>query len=361
MLELNKLSKEIEDEEEILSQLGDNSEIFECLKTIYSWYILQDILKGNSYISDAMIEKYNKYNLDLRKLKYIYKTYFPKEYNDMFRKEGKCNYVSFNGKKCKKCNPDDFYKTIKSKIDLLPNNEPEKEIIKNELEENRFLVKLNVTDNGAIPYQLHQKELEKILENQAQYYKTLNENKENIVKLFNFRIPYYVGPLSKKDGKWSWIVRNSEENIRPWNFEEVVNTDATAEEFIRRMTNKCTYLINEDVIPKNSLLYSRYCVLNELNNIRVEDNHFDRKTKNNIIENLFYKRKKVTKKMLADYLKTEGLPYENIIGLTDNSNFNSSMSSYIDFKNIFGEVNESNEKMIEDIIYWITIFEEKKH
>lgn len=353
-------AREIDNEDEIINLLNENSYIYQSLKSIYSWYILQDILNGKSYISDAMIQKYNKYNQDLKKLKRIYKKYYSFEYNDMFRKYGKDNYVSFNGKNCKKCKPEEFYKLLKKKIDLLPYDEIDKDRISQDLEENNFLVKINVTDNSAIPYQLHRKELEKILENQSTYYKTLKENKENILKLFSFRIPYYVGPLSKEKGKWSWVIRKSNESVRPWNFEEIIDEDATAEEFIKRMTNKCTYLINENVIPKNSLLYSRYCVLNELNNIRVEDNHFDKKTKNAIIENLFYRSKKVNKKMISDYLKSEGLPYENITGLSDNNNFNSSMTSYIDFKKIFGKIDESNENMIEDLIYWITIFEEKK-
>ncbi|RND35864.1 CRISPR-associated protein Cas9/Csn1, subtype II/NMEMI [Lacticaseibacillus paracasei] len=33
-----------------------------------------------------------------------------------------------------------------------------------------------------------------------------------------------------------------------------------------------TYLIGEDVLPKQSLLYQSYEVLNELNNVRVNDN-----------------------------------------------------------------------------------------
>ena len=46
----------------------------------------------------------------------------------------------------------------------------------------------------------------------------------------------------------------------------MVDLEASAEQFIRRMTNKCTYLPSEDVLPKYSLLYSKYEVLNELNN-----------------------------------------------------------------------------------------------
>lgn len=357
-------STEIDNEEEIKNSLQEYADIYECMSSIYSWFILQDILKGKVYISEALIEKYEKYSKDLRILKNIYKEYFPEEYKEMFRKEKANNYVAYNGKnsgeKCKKCKPEEFFAMLKKKIESLPNECKEKEKIKKEIEENNFLVKINVTENGAIPHQLHQKELEKILENQSKYYKTLEENKENIIKLFSFKIPYYVGPLSKSEGKWSWIVRKENGPIRPWSFEQIVDEDATAEKFIRRMTNKCTYIINEDVMPKQSILYSRFCVLNELNNIKVNERHIARDMKRKIIEKLFKSKKKVTLNMLKDLYRCEGFKVDTITGLSDGNNFNSNMASYIDMKNIFGDVNESNIEQCEKIIYWITIFEEKK-
>lgn len=359
-----KFSEEIENEEEIKEELQEYSNIFENMSNIYSWFILQNILKGNNYISEAFIEKYNKYEKDLKVLKNIYKTYYNKEYSEMFRKIGKDNYVAYNGKtcgkNCKKCKPVDFFKTLKKKIEALPDECIEKVKILEEIENHEFLVKLNVTDNGTIPHQLHQRELEIILNNQSKYYPTLQENKDNIIKLFSFRIPYYVGPLSKSKGKWSWIERK-DGNIRPWNFEQIVDIDSTAEAFIKRMTNKCTYLINENVMPKKSLLYSKYCVLNELNNIKVDGRRLDKNTKRNIIEHLFKKKKKVTAKDLKDFYKLNGHDINEITGLTDKVNFNSNMSSYIDMKNIFSEeFNEDSIEEYEEIIYWITIFEDKK-
>ena len=50
------------------------------------------------------------------------------------------------------------------------------------------------------------------------------------------------------------------------------------------MTNKCTYLINEDVMPKQSLLYSKFCVLNELNNLRINEKSLAKDTKKLIID-----------------------------------------------------------------------------
>lgn len=58
-------------------------------------------------------------------------------------------------------------------------------------------------------------------------------------------------------------------SITPWNFHQIVDSDASEEQFIRRMTNKCTYLVGQDVLPANSLLYSEYVFLNELNNLRI--------------------------------------------------------------------------------------------
>ena len=187
---------EIENEDEIKELLGDDSKIYETLKTIYSWYVLQDILKGKKYISEAFIDKYENYKKDLELLKVIYKKYFKDEYTQMFREEGKDNYVAYNGKNCgktcKKCKPEDFFKTLKKKIEELPDEEENKKKILDKIAEGEFLRKLHITDNGAIPHQLHQIELEKILENQSKYYKTLQENKDKIIQLFYFRIPYFV-------------------------------------------------------------------------------------------------------------------------------------------------------------------------
>ena len=365
-IEKNKLtfSNEIENEEEIKNELQEKAEIYEAMNEIYSWFVLQDILKGKTYISEAMIDKYEKYQDDLKMLKKVYKEYMPEEYRNMFKKYEKNNYVAYDGKSqgktYKKCTPEDFFSNLKKKVDTLPEECKEKEKIKKDLEDNNFLKKINVTENGAIPHQLHQKELKMILENQSQYYETLKENEENIMKLFYFRIPYYIGPLSKEKGKWSWIVRKSNESIRPWNFEEVVDEDATAEEFIKRMTNKCTYILNEDVMPKQSLLYSKFCVLNELNNIRVNGKHIAKDTKRKIIDTLFKEKKKVTRKMLIEFYKIEGIEVKSIEGLQDGENFMSNMASYIDMKKILGKVDEENYEQCENLIYWITIFEEKK-
>ena len=306
-LEQNKLcfKKEIENEDEIKELLCENSKYYEALKSIYSWYTLQNILKGKDYISEAMIEKYKKYQTDLKRLKKVWKKYLPEQYSDMFKKYSSNNYVAYNGKsegeRYKKCSYENFTKYVKGKLESLKENSDVQEIL-NDIANEDFLVKINTTENSEIPHQLHKKELDIILENQSQYYESLRKNKEKIKELFEFRIPYYVGPLSiNNNSKFSWIIRNSNEKIRPWNFSEIVNEDATAEKFINRMTNKCTYLKNEDVLPKNSIIYSEYCVLNELNNITVNDRKIGKDFKSKILYDLFCKKSKVTVKDLKPF------------------------------------------------------------
>lgn len=358
-------SNEIDNEEEILNELGEFEFIYDSLKNIYSWHILQNMLNNEKYISGAFIKKYQKYNKDLNLLKLVYKKYLPELYNQMFREKRTNNYVAYNGKNnsdtIKKCKMEDLYTTIKNDLKNLDDNIVEKVIILTEIENNDFLRKINSVENGAIPYQLHKVELEQILKNQSKYYKTIDENKEKILSLLTFRIPYYVGPLAKNNqiSKWSWIVRKSNEKILPWTFDKVVDIDETAEKFIKRMTNKCTYLINEDVMPKQSILYSKFCVYNELNNIKINNKLLAKDMKDKIYKELFLKKKKVTTDHVIKLYNQCGFEVESITGCSDGKNFNSSMSSYIDLEKVFGNINESNLEQCEKLIYWITIFEDK--
>ena len=153
---------------------------------------------------------------------------------------------------------------------------PEVAEILSSIDENNFLPKLRTSANSVIPYQVNSAELKAILNKSKEKFTFLNETDEDglsvagkIISIFEFRIPYFVGPLSKNGSKNAWIERRTDERIMPWNIEKVVDFDKSEQEFIKRMQNNCTYLRGEACLPKNSLLYSEYMVLNELNNLRI--------------------------------------------------------------------------------------------
>lgn len=284
--------------------LGEQFYIIESAKAVYDWSILADILGDSASISEAKVKSYEKHKEDLAYLKKVVKQYLPKEiYKKVFviTEDKLCNYPAYigmtkiNGKKVdlqgKQCSREDFLSFLKKEVVKKIEDESVKNYLSEEIEKDTFLPRQVNKDNGVIPYQIHKFELKKIIDNLSDKMPFIKENGEKIMQLFEFRIPYYVGPLGKKSEKFAWAVRKNDDKIYPWNFEQVIDVEESAEKFIRRMTNKCTYLIGEDVLPKDSLLYSKYIVLNELNNLRLGGEKISVALKQRIYEELFQRNR----------------------------------------------------------------------
>ncbi|MCQ2533542.1 MAG: type II CRISPR RNA-guided endonuclease Cas9 [Clostridia bacterium] len=371
-------SATFDDEIDALSSIIDDAEYDLLLKVkkLYDWSVLVDILQGATMISKAKIKTYEQHEKDLKFLKYIVKTYVPDKYNAVFRDCGKeKNYASYsyNCKNYKgKAIPADYkMATVEefSKYILGVINPLESEIdyddaerfadMKERLATNSFCPKQMTGDNRVIPYQLYYVELKAILENASHYLDFLNEsdsygsNKDKILSIMKFRIPYYVGPLNNHS-EHAWMVRKAAGPIYPWNFDEIVDKDASEVEFIRRMTGKCSYILGEDVLPKNSLLYAKFEVLNEINNIKVNDKKISVEAKQGIYENLFMRNRKVTVKKIKDYLCANGfMKIEDSLSGIDQT-IKSSLKAYHDFKQyiVAGKLTECD---VENIITRITL------
>lgn len=227
-----------------------------------------------------------------------------------------------------------------------------------EIENSTFMPKQVTEDNGVVPMQVNEKELVAILDNAKEYLPFLlnkdNDGKtvyDKIKALFEYRIPYYIGPLNTHSTK-HWLVR-SNEKIYPWNIEDVVDFDKSAEKFIEKLTSKCTYLPQYDVIPKHSLLYNKFCVLNELNNLKIDGEKISVQLKQDIYNDLFKKYYKVTNKKLCYYLKSRNIAFDEISGI--DNDFKSSLKSYKDLV----AYNLTDEQK-EEIVKAITIFGDDK-
>lgn len=367
-----------QDLEEIENLLTENEMNFlERMKKTYDWSILANILNGEAYLSDAKVATYEKHKKDLEDLKYVIKEYATEEYRNMFSEldEKKANYVRYTGHYIvnknkvypgKKVTQEEFCKNILSILKKIKQNDPIIDRIKDECEKLTFMPKQIDKRNGVLPYQLHQEELRKIIANAEKYYEFLNEKdsngyltKEKIEKLLIFRIPYYVGPLNDKhkESGFCWIEKKSNEKIYPWNFDDVVDKDKSSENFIMRMTNKCTYLVGEDVLPNQSILYSKFRVLNELNNLKINGEKPDVEVKKKIYNELFLTGKSVTTKKIKSFYKKEfGIDVE-VSGI--DGDFKNKMDSYSKIKSILGDV-ESNMEMVENIILWSTVLGSEK-
>lgn len=389
-------SKYDDEEDTLLKQLGDKFDVLSLFKKLYDMVFLKKLFKGSNEtsISNLRVEYYNSHKEDLKELKQVlkenkkeYKRILenpPKEYNDSDIKKDK------NKKeKDKNENKLDFiyykythnkidYEELKKELEKTFKNLSESELlnkIKEKLEKGDFLPRITSTDNGKYPYQFNKDELRKIIENQGKYYPFLLEKVNGVYKIekiLSFKIPYYVGPLNNqtrdKDVKNpnAWLIRNDGyENIaiNPFNFEEIVNKEATAREFIERMVGKCTYINNEKALALNSIFYSRFKVYNELKQISIGERKISKNDIDSIYNGLFLKKAKVTQKDLEDFYYVNGKQnMGEIKGFQKDKEFASNMKSYIDF---FGDngifvgtsyTEEDAEQIIEDI----TIFEDKE-
>ena len=125
------------------------------------------------------------------------------------------------------------------------------------------------------------------------------------------------------------------------------------------MTNKCTYLVGEDVLPKDSLLYSKYIVLNELNNLRLGGEKISVALKQRIYEELFQRKRKVRQKDLKNYLIREGIAGKEVEISGIDGDFKGSLTAYHDFKEKLTGV-ELSKKEQEEIILNIVLFGDDK-
>lgn len=358
-----------EDLEELLGKIGDDyADLFTSAKNLYDAILLSGILtvddnSTKAPLSASMIKRYAEHHEDLEKLKEFIKTNKSELYHDIFKDETKNGYAGYieNGVK-----QDEFYKYLKNTLSKIAGSD----YFLDKIEREDFLRKQRTFDNGSIPHQIHLQEMHAILRRQGDYYPFLKENQDRIEKILTFRIPYYVGPLARKDSRFSWAEYHSDEKITPWNFDKVIDKEKSAEKFITRMTLNDLYLPEEKVLPKHSHVYETYVVYNELTKIKYvneqgKDSFFDSNMKQEIFDHVFKENRKVTKEKLLNYLNKEFPEYriKDLIGLDkENKSFNASLGTYHDLKKILDKAfldDKVNEEVIEDIIKTLTLFEDK--
>lgn len=357
-------------EAELADLLGEDMQLIYRIKRIYDWSILDELRSGEKYLSDAKVKVYEQHQSELRELKSLFRVDV-KAYKEMFRAARKNldNYSAYSGHGARnyRCDYDKFsayarkqLKALNGKLDKEQKKTAER--VAEGLEMGLYLGKQTSKNNGVIPHQLHEQELQNIVERASAYLPFLNEIddsglalKQRIMEIFRFRIPYYVGPLNSRSEK-SWIVRGSEK-IYPWNFEQVVDLEKSADRFITRMTATCSY-IGEHVLPKDSLLYSRFVVLNMINKIRVNDKLISVENKQRLFNEHLLVRGKGNFQSVKDYLLSVGIMQkgDELSGI--DKEFKVSLAGYKVFERILSK--ENTTMMVEDIIRHIVLFGEDR-
>ncbi|MBQ3513093.1 MAG: type II CRISPR RNA-guided endonuclease Cas9 [Lachnospiraceae bacterium] len=361
--------------------LGDDYfELLEIIKEFHDICMLSSIIKGNKYLSESRVELFEEHKKDRKMLQSVLKKYDMKAYNEMFRVMKEGNYsayvgsVNAHGKKVRRNggkgrSEEDFYKTVKKVIGNFPEDDENVKTILAKIENETFMPKQLTVSNGVIPNQLHASEMKAILTNAEKYLPFLLDKDESgltvsqrILQLFTFHIPYYIGPIGAV-GDNVWAKRRPGEEkgkVYPWNFEQKIDMQNAAEEFIGRMVRHCTYLTGERTLPKQSLLYEKFMVLNELNNLKINGAKPDVDVKQGIYENLFKTGKKVTLNVLENYLYNNSIiqSKDDVVISGIDAGFNASLTSVGKFKGVLGDdlFYDETQAMVEKIIFWGTVY-----
>lgn len=322
---------DMEDKREFLIKLR---ELFTCAKSC------SYLDGGSKCVSEKKIKIYEQHRKDLNTLKYLGNKYKPEEYKNI-----------------KNLDRQEFSKKIGS---IMKNIKPESKDKQVFDDMKNPLPRQVDSDNRVIPQQLYRVELEKILENASKHLDFMNKSdgsgktvKDKILSIFDYKIPYYVGPLHKTGKNNAWFEKQKgkeNEKILPWNWQDVIDEGESEQAFIRRMTNHCTYLPDKDVLPANSLLYEEFCVLDKINNIRIDECLIDPNTKQKLYDELFKGRSNnVTIAKIKEWLKCKGkLDGNSEISGTE-PDYKGSLKSYHIFKKMLDN-GTLNEKDVEDII-----------
>ncbi len=381
---------------EIESAIGsDNLDLILAAKRIYDYGVLSNLLGNNDTISDAMVAHYDQHKKDLKELKRVFKPH-KEQYDKLFKTKvdddkKPISYNAYIGKarsvkdKPIQFSQEDFNKQIKV---LLEEISYTGELLER-AERGELLPKQRGQAKGTIPQQLHHNELKIILERLAKDYPSFAEEDasedekyntkcKKILQIHYFRIPYYCGPIVKRkyddegklvsDGKsqFSWANEEINEIVYPWNFDKLVNKEMRADNFIRRMTNKCTYLFDKDVLPKSSLLYQKYMVLNELNNLRINGRPLDVDLKQEVYERVFLNGElsgNITSKRLEKWLKQSQLISSiDILSGTNKVKFLPKLQTYQDLRKWLGSdfTKRYSQERLEKMVEAITILGDEK-
>ena len=309
--------------------LGDFFDLVDIAKAVFDYCDLSDILNGKNDLSSAFVELYESHKSQLSALKSICKkidsqngfvgenSIYVKLFNDP---NDKSNYPAFTHNKTlvdKRCDIHTFDKYVMDAIlpyeSLLAGKDAINwQMLKSLAEQDRLLQTIALRSTSVIPMQLHQKELKLILKNAiSRNIKGIAEIEDKILKLFQYKIPYYCGPLTTKSDYSNVVFKNNEYRpLKPWDYEEAIDWDETKKKFMEGLTNKCTYLKDQNVLPKQSILYQDFDTWNKLNNLKVNGNKPSLEELNDLFS-FVSQRSKTTMRDIQRYLKSKTNSKEN--------------------------------------------------
>ncbi len=362
-----------DNESAVAASMGDDFKIVLCAKRVFDYIQLKDLLRGKASLSEAFVSIYECHKEALAYLKKICKEIDKRHglvgedslFFKIFKsKENENNYASFVHVDSLKKRADIHSFNLFVVKSLEPYcGEYEKDANFRKIiflaENDQLLLSISNVSTSIIPHQLHQLELDKILENAAKRHPFIEKISAKIKELFLFRVPYYFGPLNDRS-RYSYVSRRQNVTITPWNIDEVIDRSKTREKFINSLVSTCSYLIGDtSVLPLDSIVYQKYVILNRLNGIRINGQLVLQEVKSALYQ-FILRRKKTTTEQVKRFLERNFDIYRkdhaSISGLNETDPFISdSYHLFMQFYNT-DELNGQQLTQAEEIVRLLALY-----
>lgn len=309
--------------------------LIDLLHQIYSLGLLGQLIEPGKTFIESRRDDYDRFGLQLIKVKKMLRSHSDEKMQKAF--DDYLNAYAGHGLAYS-----DFNSSLKSYVKKVPDdvklNAGWTDVDDDLVDAGQFMLKQRSSFNTAIPQQAIQAVIRQIIDRQKEFWPELAESKYvndpwfkrnhevyDLERFYDFRVPYFIGPLVKDTSQspWSWLVRREDGTLTVFNFTQKIDFANSSQRFMDRLIGKDLYLLDKPVMAKSTLTYEKYKVLDELSLLLILDHghkrHLSGQEKSWLISEdagLYFKRDEhnqlqtvssVTLKHLFAALKRHGL------------------------------------------------------
>ena len=351
---------------------SENTQVLSCILDIYNALSSTIALGENGYVCDYKVRKYDLFGQRTKEIKALYKKFATqKAYNNMFR--SKSLDSNFNALISRSSASSAFkYSKFTGMIkeDLKALKAFDEDLYDTVTDECHFVKPSAADVDVKFSHAVKKREFMAIVEKMCLYYpelRTVRYDKypeysviDAFVKNFDFQVDYFVGPLNQNNSN-AWIeFKHNPCKIDPFNYEKEIDFSKTINNWMKRLIGHCFILPDEFVMPKYSMTYAKFVVLNQINCLRIDGECAPVEIKQAVFNDLFFNSdKNVTIKTVAKYLKnTFGFSKDIVVtGITSTI-----QNPFISVKKIVRSINsvKCTDNLVDDIAYVLTAMQDVK-
>lgn len=257
--------------------------LIDLLHQIYSLGLLGQLIEPGKTFIESRRDDYDRFGLQLIKVKKMLRSHPDEKMQEAF--DDYLNAYAGHGLVYS-----DFNNALKAYAKKVPDDVKSNvgwtDVDDDLVDAGQFMLKQRSSFNTAIPQQAIQATIRQVIDSQKEFWAELadakyvndpwfkrNHEVYDLERFYDFRVPYFIGPLVKDTDQspWSWMVRREDGTLTVFNFIQKIDFAKSSQKFMDRLIGKDLYLLDQPVMAKSTLTYEKYKVLDELSLLLILD------------------------------------------------------------------------------------------